>query len=142
MSEEELRSYIPHRHEFQMIDGICHLDLETGLVVGYQEWDGDPWWARGHIPGRAIMPGMLMAESCAQVATILMKQKGGWSKEKFIGLAGLNRVRFRGLVTPPAMIHYVSQIGRHSGNRMAKYPAQAFHAGKLVLDMELIGVVL
>ncbi len=142
MAEEELRSYIPHRHEFQMIDGICHLDLDAGLVVGYKEWDSEPWWARGHIPGRAIMPGVLMAESCAQVSTILMKQTGVWSKDDFIGLAGLDKVRFRGLVTPPARIHYVSQVGRRSGSRMAKYPAQAFHAGKLVLDMELIGVIL
>jgi 3-hydroxyacyl-[acyl-carrier-protein] dehydratase len=142
LEEEVLRSYIPHRHEFQMIDGICHLDAETGIIVGYKDWGDDAWWAKGHIPGRAIMPGVLMAESCAQVSTILMKQPGGWSKDQFIGLGGLDKVRFRGLVTPPARIHYVSKVGRRSGNRMAKYPAQAYHQGKLVLDMDLIGVLL
>ncbi|MHC5063658.1 MAG: 3-hydroxyacyl-ACP dehydratase FabZ family protein [Planctomycetota bacterium] len=142
LPEEELRSFIPHRHEFQMIDGICHLDEENGIVVGYKEWDNDPWWARGHIPGRPIMPGVLMAESCAQVSTILMKKVGGWSDAEFIGLGGLDKVRFRGQVVPPARVHYVSKVGIRSGNRLAKYPAQAFHEGKLVLDMELIGVML
>ena len=32
---EELRRLVPHDYEFKMLDGICHLDLERGLVIGY-----------------------------------------------------------------------------------------------------------
>ena len=140
--EAELREVLPHRHEFQLIDGICHLDLEAGLVVGYKVWDDSAWWARGHIPGRPLMPGVLLAESAAQAATILMKRTEGWGSEQFIGLGGLDRVRFRGQVVPPTTVYFVSRPGRRSGNRIAKYPAQAFCGGKLVMDMELIGVLL
>lgn len=142
MSDEEIRSMLPHAHEFQLIDGICYLDLEAGIVVGYKDWGEDPWWGRGHIPGRPLMPGVLMVEGSAQVSTILMKKKEGWGNDKFIGLGGLNDVRFRGQVTPPARVHFVSKVGTRSGNRIAKYPAQCFCKGKMVMQMELLGVLL
>ncbi len=133
---------LPHDHEFRLIDGICHLDLEEGIVVGFKTWDQNPWWARGHIPGRPLMPGVLMAEGAAQVATILMKKKEGWGMDRFIGLAGLDRVRYRGQVVPPATVFFVSRTGEGSGNRIARYPAQAYCDGKMVMDMTLLGVLL
>lgn len=142
LPEDELRTMLPHRFEFQLIDGICHLDLEAGVVVGYKDWEDDPWWGRGHVPGRPLMPGVLLAEGAAQVATILMKKSEGWGAERFIGLGGLDKVRYRGQVTPPARVYFVSKVGTRSGNRIAKYPAQAFCEGKMVMDMELLGVLL
>ncbi|MBK8975410.1 MAG: beta-hydroxyacyl-ACP dehydratase [Planctomycetes bacterium] len=141
--EDELRSLLPHRHEFQLIDGICHLDVEEGVVVGYKRWDENAWWGRGHIPGRPLMPGVLLAESAAQVATVLMKKhEGAWALERFIGLAGLDSVRFRGQITPPATIYLVSRAGPRSGNRLARYPAQALCDGQICMDMTLLGALL
>jgi 3-hydroxyacyl-[acyl-carrier-protein] dehydratase len=141
ISDKELRDMLPHAHEFRLIDGICHLDLETGIVVGYKKWDANPWWARGHIPGRPLMPGVLMCEGAAQVATVLMKKREGWGVDRFIGLGGLDGVRFRGTVVPPATVYFVSKIGNRS-SRIAKYPAQCYCGGRMVMDMELLGVLL
>ena len=85
---------------------------------------------------------VLIVEGAAQVATILMKRIEGWGLDKLIGLGGLNDVRFRGQVEPPGRIYFVSGVGARSGNRLAKYPAQAFYNGKLVMNMELLGVLL
>lgn len=142
LPEDEIRAVLPHRHEFQLIDGVCHLDLEEGVVVAYKVWDENPWWGRGHIPGRPLMPGVLLAEGAAQAATILMKKTEGWGVDQFIGLGGLEGVRFRGQVVPSSTVHFVSRRGRRSGNRLARYPAQAYCGGKMVMDMELIGVLL
>lgn len=137
--EDELRSLLPHDHEFRLIDRVCHLDLEAGIAVGYKDWDDNPWWARGHIPGRPIMPGVLLAEGAAQIGSVLVKKVEGWGEETFIGLAGLDKARFRGTVIPPGRVYFVSKAGRLSGGRLARYPAQAFFDGKLVLDMEMLG---
>ena len=141
LPEAELRGLLPHAHEFRLLDAICHLDLEAGIVVGYKTWDSNPWWARGHIPGRPLMPGVLMAEGAAQVASVLMKKREGWGVDKFIGLGGLDHVRFRGAVIPPATIYFVSKVGNRS-TRLARYPAQCFSGGKMVMEMELLGVLL
>jgi 3-hydroxyacyl-[acyl-carrier-protein] dehydratase len=141
MSDEEIRELVPHDFEFRMLDGVCHLDLEEGVIVGYKDWSEDAWWARGHLPGRPLMPGVLMIESCAQVSTILMKKVAGIGAEKFIGLAGLNDVRFRGQIVPPGRVHYVSVKSGEPSARIQRYPAQTFLNGKMVMQMELMGMV-
>jgi hypothetical protein len=44
--DAEQRTCLPHRHEFQLLDGICHFDPERGIAVAWKEWDAEPWWAR------------------------------------------------------------------------------------------------
>jgi 3-hydroxyacyl-[acyl-carrier-protein] dehydratase len=141
MPQAELRSLLPHAFEFQLIDGVCHLDLEDGSIVGYKDWGPDPWWGRGHVPGRPLMPGVLLCEGGAQIATILMKKKTGWGLDRFIGLGGLDNVRFRGLVEPPCRVYFASRVGSYRRN-LAINPAQAFVDGKMVMEMELMGVLL
>ena len=119
ISDEELRSLVPHDHEFKMLDGICHLDLERGLVVGHKYFGEDAWWARGHVPGRPLMPGVLMIEGCAQVAAVLMKKRQGLAAPEFVGLGGVNKARFRGPVFPPAKIYFASAVGT-KGTRIFK----------------------
>lgn len=139
MSEEELRSLIIHDYEFRLIDGVCHLDLEEGVVVGYKDWDENAWWARGHVPGRPILPGILMIEGAAQVATILMKHTQPAWEGKFVGMTGIDRARFRRVVTPPVRVHYVAKVGVHS-TRIAKYPCECYAGTELAFDMLLLGM--
>ena len=139
--EELLRAALPHDHEFRLIDDICFLDLDEQLVVGYKVWDDNPWWARAHIPGRPIMPGVLMLEGCAQVAAVLMKESGLWPADAWIGLGGVTRARFRRLITPPAKVYFCARMGRQS-SKIAKYPAQCLINGEVAVDTELLGVPL
>jgi len=142
ISEEELRSNLPHRGFFQLLDGICHYDPERRLAVGYKDWPADAWWAAGHIPGKPVMPGVLMIEGAAQVASFLIKKTSTWEIDRFVGLAGLNDVRIRGQVIPPARVHFVSGNVQLSGRRLARMPAQVFCNGQMTMEMELLGVML
>ena len=141
LPEAELRTLLPHRHEFQLIDGVCHIDIEKHELIAYKDWDENAWWARGHVPGRPLMPGVLMCEGAAQAASLLSKKRQGWGGDKFIGLGGLDNVRFRGQVVPPARCYFVTRGGVIS-SRLAKYPAQCVVDGKVCLEMELLGVLL
>jgi 3-hydroxyacyl-[acyl-carrier-protein] dehydratase len=142
LAEEEIRRLLPHRHEFQLIDRICWLDPAGKAIAGCKDWGADPWWARGHIPGRPLLPGVLMVEGAAQAASILMKKTpGGWGPERFIGLAGLEEVRFRGTVSPPCRVVFVAAVGAQT-SRIARYPCQCFAGGRLVMEMQLLGVPL
>ena len=142
VSEQELRQLVPHREHFQMLDGIAHLDLENHIVVGYKDWGADAWWAPGHVPGKPLMPGVLMIEGAAQATTVLIRKTAGWEIDRFIGLGGLNDVRFRGSLVPPARIWFVGGRGQVSGRRLARFPAQAFANGQMLMEMELLGVQL
>ena len=123
ISDEELRRCLPHSDEFQLLDGICHLDKENNIAVGYKDWGEDPWWAKGHIPGRPLMPGVLMIEGGAQIATFLVKQQVSWATDQMIGLAGIDDVRVRGQIVPPARVYFVSSVQKISGRRLARMNA-------------------
>lgn len=140
--EAELRELLPHRGTFQLLDGICHFDPERKIAVGYKDWPADAWWATDHVPGKPLMPGVLMIEGAAQIASVLIKKTAGWEIESFIGLAGLNEVRFRGMIVPPARVYFVSGNTKVSGRRLARMPAQAFCNGQMTLEAELLGMLL
>jgi 3-hydroxyacyl-[acyl-carrier-protein] dehydratase len=140
--EAELRALVPHRDCFQLLDGVCYFDQERQYIVAYKDWEADAWWARGHIPGKPLMPGVLMIEGAAQTATFLIKKVVGWQVDQFVGLGGLNDVRFRGQVVPPARVYFIAGPGNVSGRRLARFPAQAFCNGQMIMEMELLGVLL
>ena len=142
LSEEELRAVLPHAHEFRMVDAICFLDPDESIAVGYKDWDANPWWARGHVPGRPIMPGVLFIEGAAQVATVLMKRKrDGWDPGRFIGMGGVDKARFRNTVVPPARVYFAAKCDKQS-RKIARFSTQAFSNGAVCMDMELMGVLL
>lgn len=140
--EAELRRILPHREHFQLLDGICYFDPVRPVAVGYKDWPADAWWAAGHVPGKPLMPGVLMIEGAAQVASFLIKKTASWDIDRFIGLGGLNDVRFRGTVVPSARVYFVCGDVQISGRRLAKMPAQVWCDGQMKMEMELLGVLL
>lgn len=140
--DEELRRALPQRDTFQLLDGILHLDREKNIAVGYKDWDAKPWWADAHIPGRPLMPGVLMIEGGAQIATFLVKQQNEWATDQMIGLAGIDEVRVRGQITPPGRVYFVSNVQKISGRRLARMGAQVWHDGQMKMEMVVMGAML
>ena len=63
----------PQRYEMQQLDGIIWYDKEKNLILGYKDVTENEFWIRGHIPGRPLMPGVIMVEAAAQLASFYMK---------------------------------------------------------------------
>ena len=99
---ETIRKFNPQRHEMEMLTRICHLDLEAGEAAGVHEVPEDPWWARGHVPGRPIMPGVLMLEAAAQLCSYCAWQAydSAIYQGRFFGFGGIDDVKFRWVVLP------------------------------------------
>jgi 3-hydroxyacyl-[acyl-carrier-protein] dehydratase len=95
---EEIRRYNRQRFEMEQLTAICYADTERGICVGYRDLAPDEFWARGHMPGMPLMPGVIMCEAAAQLASYYA------SKFKLmdgtIGFGGLEEVYFRGVVRP------------------------------------------
>jgi 3-hydroxyacyl-[acyl-carrier-protein] dehydratase len=102
MSQEEIYSYLAHRHEFMLLDGVLHVDLDEGVMVAYHDVREDEWWVRGHVPGRPLMPGVLMLEVAAQMCSVYYSLAMG--HKRFVVFGGLDGVKFRDAVTPPARL--------------------------------------
>lgn len=66
----DVKDYLPHRHEFQLIDKI--IEIKHGeYSIAEKMVLGDEFWARGHFPGNPIFPGVLLVELMAQTGGLI-----------------------------------------------------------------------
>ena len=105
---EQIRRYNPQRYEMEQLTAICYENLETKTCVGYKDLAPDEFWARGHMPGMPLMPGVIMCEAAAQLASYYSQRHK--LMEGVIGFGGLEEVRFRGLVRPGDRFVIVSRL--------------------------------
>lgn len=96
---EEIRRYNRQRYEMEQLTTVCYECTDPHTVVGYKDLGPDEFWARGHMPGMPLMPGVIMCEAAAQLASYHTGKQnllGGG----LIGFGGLEEVTFRGMVRP------------------------------------------
>jgi 3-hydroxyacyl-[acyl-carrier-protein] dehydratase len=93
-----IRQYNPQRYEMEQLTAICYEDLARHTCVGYKDLRPDEFWVRGHMPGIPLMPGVIMCEASAQLASYYTRRHK--LMEGMIGFGGLENVRFRGVVRP------------------------------------------
>lgn len=137
---EGVRQVCQQRGRMEILQGVLHSDLEGRLMVGYRDLTPDDWWAADHVPGRPIFPGVLMIEGAAQLCTYDYIRRSEDLTGSFVGYGGVDRVRFRGVVQPPARILWACRLQRLR-ERMFTYATQAFVDRKLVYEGEILGVV-
>jgi 3-hydroxyacyl-[acyl-carrier-protein] dehydratase len=132
LTAEDISRVLPHRYPFLLVDRI--LEIEPGKrVVGRKcVTHGEPFF-RGHFPGRAIKPGVLVLETIAQVGAVLMLS-GTQAAGVFPCLTGIRRARFRCPVVPGDVMTVTVTVTRLRGHAgWARGEARV--AGKLVCDM-------
>lgn len=95
---EEIKSIIPHRYPFLLIDRIEEYE-EGKWARGTKNVTANEPFFQGHFPEKAVMPGVLMVEALAQVGavTILTVPE---NKGKLVLFGGMDKVKFRRQVVP------------------------------------------
>jgi 3-hydroxyacyl-[acyl-carrier-protein] dehydratase len=141
VTKEEILALNAQREEFEQVDRLISLDLEAGLAVGIKSQRADEFWTRGHIPGRPIMPGVLMIEMAAQISSAIYHLKFQTGGKKFFGFGGVNLVKFRGTVEPGQDLIMVVRA-KALKSRMAIFEAQGFVDGRMVFEGEVTGIVI
>ena len=141
VTKDEILALNAQRDEFEQLDRLIFMDLEEGLAVGIKTQRPDEFWTRGHIPGRPIMPGVLMIEMAAQISSVIYHLKFETGGKKFFGFGGVNHVKFRGSVEPGCDLIMVFKA-KALRSRMAVFEAQGFVDGKMVFEGEVTGIVI
>ncbi len=141
VSKEEILELNAQRDEFEQVDRLISLDLEEGLAVGIKRQTPEEFWTRGHIPGRPIMPGVLMIEMAAQISSVIYHLKFNTGGKKFFGFGGVNKVKFRGSVEPGCDLVMIVKA-KTLRSRIAVFEAQGFVDSKMVFEGEVTGIVI
>ena len=134
---EGIRKVIPQRFEMELLSGIVHIDDSDDIIIGVKDITENEFWCRGHVPGRPLMPGVLMIECAAQLCafcTLTRRPELG-----FVGFARCDDAIFRGTVVPPAKLYMLAHIIENSRRRcIAK--CQGINNGTLVFEATITGM--
>jgi 3-hydroxyacyl-[acyl-carrier-protein] dehydratase len=131
-----IREVNPHRGDMEMLNGIVHFDTKHHRLIGYKDVRPDEFWVTGHIPGRPILPGVLMLETAAQLASFYASRAAGWTG--FVGFGGVEDCRFRQAVVPPARLYVLAQQIWHRHGRLC-CATQGLVNGNVVFETKIIG---
>ncbi len=91
---------IPHRYPMLMIDRVVDVVLDQS-AVGVKNVSVNEHFFQGHFPGHPVMPGVLIIESMAQTAAVLVVETlGGDAAGKLVYFMTIESAKFRRPVVP------------------------------------------
>ena len=134
---EDIRKINPHRFEMEQLSGIIHVDIPSVTVVGVKFVTMDEFWVRGHIPGRPLMPGVIILEAAAQLCSYMSHTVT--PDMGFLGFVKADNTRFRGSVTPPNSLYLIAKMVDMSRRRVIAR-CQGICDGTLVFESDITGM--
>jgi 3-hydroxyacyl-[acyl-carrier-protein] dehydratase len=136
--KEAISKINPQQFEMQQLDGVLWFDKQNMLVLGYKDVTDKEFWVRGHIPGRPLMPGVIMIESAAQLLSFFVKQVMG--EKGFIGFASIDNAKFRSTVEPGQRLLLLGKITKFRPGRKYDAYIQGVVGDKMVFETEVSGM--
>ncbi|MGM8215041.1 3-hydroxyacyl-ACP dehydratase FabZ [Bacillaceae bacterium W0354] len=135
---EQIKSIIPHRYPFLLVDKITEME-EGKRVVGYKNVTANEPFFQGHFPDYMVMPGVLIVEALAQVGAVAILNKEE-NKGKLGMFTGIDRCRFKRQVKPGDTLKLEVEITRLKGP-IGKGKAIATVDGELACEAEIMFAV-
>ena len=96
---QDVMSLLPHRYPFLLVDRVLELEPPAARLAVKNVSINEPFFS-GHWPGLPIMPGVLILESLAQAAGILIAASIENPKTRVVLIASIDRVKLRRAVVP------------------------------------------
>jgi len=139
LSRGDLEAWNPHRGEIVQLDAVIwHSDRHT-RALGIKHVREDEFWVAGHFPGRPVLPGVLMIEAGAQLASYLFYARRGAPC-----IAGFTRIEdtvFRNPVRPGQDLLLLCEEIRYRPRRFIS-EIQGLVDGKVAFYSRITGMVL
>jgi 3-hydroxyacyl-[acyl-carrier-protein] dehydratase len=133
-----IKTLIPHRYPFLLVDKVIELDIENKRIVAVKNVTNNEPCFQGHFPDNPIMPGVLIVEALAQAGGVLTQLSlGRDAQSKLFYLVKIDNVRFSAQVVPGDVLELHVEVKRMIRN-MAVYYGEAKVDGKVVACAEVL----
>ena len=107
---------IPHRYPFLMIDRVVDM-MPDHSAIGLKNVSANESFFQGHFPGHPVMPGVLIVESMAQTAAVLVVHTlGPDAAGKVVYFMTIDSAKFRRPVVPGDQLRIEVTKVRSRGN--------------------------
>lgn len=128
----------PQSYEMQQLDGVIWYNKEAHEVLGFKDVTDKEFWIRGHIPGRPLMPGVIMVESAAQLSSFYVKKIVGMAG--FIGFAGIEEAKFRQTVVPGQRLLLLGKLLKYNSRKFT-FSVQGLVNKTMVFEVTVSGMI-
>jgi 3-hydroxyacyl-[acyl-carrier-protein] dehydratase len=134
----EIKKILPHRYPFLLVDRVLEI-VAKQKIVALKNVTVNEEFFNGHFPEKPVMPGVLIIESMAQAAGILMlSQKEHQGKIPYF--TGIDNAKFRKTIAPGDQIILEVEVLRLRGN-VGRVKAYAKVDGQIAAEAELMFVL-
>ena len=107
---------IPHRHPFLLIDRVVDV-VRDRSAIGIKNVSANEGYFQGHFPGHPVMPGVLIIESMAQTAAVLVVETlGPDAAGRVVYFMSIEGAKFRRPVVPGDQLRIHVTKDRSRGN--------------------------
>ena len=128
----DIMSILPHRYPFLLVDRIQEIEGDKRIVGLKNVTINEPFF-QGHFPNAPVMPGVLIIESMAQVAGVMIYRDMPDRQKKLIYFTGIENAKFRRPVLPGDQLRIEMQLLNRRTN-FGKMNGQATVDGKLAAE--------
>ena len=96
---EEIKLLLPHRYPFLFLDK-CEI-IEIGKKgVGHRKFLPNEYFFKGHFPNKPIVPGVVLIESLAQTAGVVVAKGFSSNSKNTVLFMSISNAKFRKPVIP------------------------------------------
>ncbi len=138
MDIQAIRDILPHRFPMLLVDRIEELEPER--VVGIKNVTINEPFFMGHFPDFPVMPGVLIIESMAQVAGVLVLSSIPDRHKKLVLLASVEEAKFRKQVRPGDQLRIEMKVAKRKAT-IAKMFGTATVDGTVVAEATMLCVL-
>ncbi len=134
----EIKALLPHRYPFLLVDRVLEL-IPNQKIVALKNVTANEEFFNGHFPAKPVMPGVLVIESMAQAAGIMMLSKEE-HKGKIPYFTGIDNARFRKTVVPGDQLIIEVEVIRVKGS-VGKVKAVSKVDNQVAAEAELMFIL-
>jgi 3-hydroxyacyl-[acyl-carrier-protein] dehydratase len=138
-SPQRLGQINPQAGHMRQLDRVIWQNQDLSEALGVKQVRHDEFWVEGHIPGRPLLPGVLMIEAGAQLCSYLYRVKN--PDAGFIGFTRCDDASFRGQVVPGDIFYVLAKEVEIRPRRFI-CRTQGVVGGRLVFEATITGMLI
>ena len=142
ITQSEIKDLIPHRDPFLFVDK-CEI-IEEGIKgIGYRRFLESEYFFKGHFPDIPIVPGVVLVESLAQTAGIVISKKFSkieTTKKLSVLFMSVSKAKFRKPVLPNYDISLKVRL-LNTVKTVYKFAGEGYHDNIKVCEAEFSAMI-
>lgn len=140
MDISEVRSKLPHRYPFLLVDKIIYMDDHS--VIGIKNLTYNELFFQGHFPDEPIMPGVLQVEALAQAGGLLVLGSVPDPENYSTYFLKIDKVKFKRMVVPGDTLILKLELQDEIRRGIAIMYGRAYVGDRLVAEGEFMAQVI